>query len=208
MEVMLESQFQQERTMSLALTDEAKRDRLEIIIGDLMTELGLDLTDQHFEGTPARVARLYRELTRGSRVDPAKILKTFNSKHSELIVVSEIDFHSLCPHHLLIYRGKMHFGYVPDGKIVGLSKIPRLIQAMASRPIVQEDLVSEIADTFMSVVKPLGCVARATGRHDCVAVRGVKCHEARMTTVALRGAFREKPSLVEEFHQALTKVDR
>ena len=73
MEVMLESQFQQERTMSLALTDEAKRDRLEIIIGDLMTELGLDLTDQHFEGTPARVARLYRELTRGSRVDPAKI---------------------------------------------------------------------------------------------------------------------------------------
>ena len=102
----------------------------------------------------------------------------------------------------------MHFGYVPDGKIVGLSKIPRLIQAMASRPIVQEDLVSEIADTFMSVVKPLGCVARATGRHDCVAVRGVKCHEAQMTTVALRGVFREKPSLVEEFHQVLSKVDR
>jgi len=141
-------------------------------------------------------------------VDPAKILKTFDSKHSELIVVSEITFYSLCPHHFLIYRGKMHFGYVPDGKIVGLSKIPRLIQAMASRPIVQEDLVSEIADTFMSVVKPLGCVARATGRHDCVAVRGVKCHEAQMTTVALRGVFREKPSLVEEFHQVLTKVDR
>lgn len=85
---------------------------------------------------------------------------------------------------------------------------PRLIQPMASRLIVQEDLVSEIADTFMSVVKPLGCVARATGRHDCVAVRGVKCHEAQMTTVALRGVFRGKPYLVEEFHQVLTKVDR
>jgi GTP cyclohydrolase I len=206
--MMLESQIQQDRTMSLGLTDAAKRDRLESIIGDLMTELGLDLTDQHLEGTPARVARLYRELMRGSRVDPTKILKTFDSKHSELIVVSQINFYSLCPHHLLIYRGKMHFGYVPDGKIVGLSKIPRLIQALASRPIVQEDLVSEIADTFMSVVKPLGCVARATGRHDCVAVRGVKCHEAQMTTVALRGVFREKPSLVEEFHQVLTKVDR
>jgi GTP cyclohydrolase I len=145
---------------------------------------------------------------RGYRLDPAKILKTFDSKHSELIVVSEINFCSLCPHHLLVYRGKMHFGYVPDGKIVGLSKIPRLIQAMASRPIVQEDLVSEIADTFMSVVKPLGCVVLATGRHDCVAVRGVKCHEAQMTTVALRGLFREKPSLVEEFHQVLTKIDR
>jgi GTP cyclohydrolase I len=208
MGVMLESEIQQDRSMSLLLTEEAKTGRLERIVGDLMGELGLDLTDQHFAGTPARVARLYRELTRGSRVDPAKILKTFDSKHSELIVVSEINFYSLCPHHLLIYRGKMHFGYVPDGKIVGLSKIPRLIQAMASRPIVQEDLVSEIADTFMSVVKPLGCVARATGRHDCVAVRGVKCHEAQMTTVALRGLFREKPSLVEEFHQVLTRVDR
>ncbi len=208
MRVILESEIQQDRSMALLLADETKTDRLERIIRDLITELGLDITDQHFQGTPARVARLYRELTRGSRLDPAKILKTFDSKHSELIVVSEINFYSLCPHHLLIYRGKMHFGYVPDGKIVGLSKIPRLIQTMASRPIVQEDLVSEIADTFMSVVKPLGCVARATGRHDCVAVRGVKCHEAQMTTVALRGLFREKPSLVEEFHQVLTKVAR
>ncbi|MGC0773896.1 MAG: GTP cyclohydrolase I FolE [Candidatus Acidiferrum sp.] len=208
MSVIVESEIQQDRSMALLLADETKTDRLERIIRDLITELGLDIADQHFQGTPARVARLYRELTRGSRLDPAQILKTFDSKHSELIVVSEINFYSLCPHHLLIYRGKMHFGYVPDGKIVGLSKIPRLIQAMASRPIVQEDLVSEIADTFMSVVKPLGCVARATGRHDCVAVRGVKCHEAQMTTVALRGLFREKPSLVEEFHQVLTKVDR
>ena len=91
----------------------------------------------------------------------------------------------------------MHFGYVPDRKIVGLSKIPRLIQPRSSRPIVQEDLVSEIADTFMSVVKPLGCVARATGRMIVVAVRGVKCHEAQMTTVALRRVFRQEPSLVE-----------
>lgn len=208
MSVMLESEIGQNRSMALVLGDQAKTDRLESIVGDLMRELGLDLTDQHFEGTPARVARLYRELTRGSRVDTAKILKTFESKHGELIVVSEINFYSLCPHHLLIYRGKMHFGYVPDGKIVGLSKIPRLVQAIASRPIVQEDLVSELADTFMSVVRPAGCVARATGRHDCVAARGVKCHEAQMTTVALRGIFREKASLLEEFHQTLTKGDR
>jgi len=208
MSVMLESEIQHDPNMSLLLSDQAKTSRLESIIRELITELGLDLADQHFAGTPARVARLYRDLTRGSRMDPAKILKTFDSKHSELIVVSDINFYSLCPHHLLIYRGKMHLGYVPQGKIVGLSKIPRLIQTMASRPIVQEDLISEIADTFMSVVQPLGCVVRATGRHDCVAVRGVKCHEAQMTTVALRGLFREKPSLVEEFHQALTKIER
>jgi GTP cyclohydrolase I len=207
MNLSFDSEIRQARKMALLVTDESKdkTGRLASIISALMAELGLDLNDQHFEGTPMRVARLYRELTRGSRVDPAAILKTFDSKHSELIVVSDINFHSLCPHHLLIYRGKMHFGYVPDGKIVGLSKIPRLIQAMASRPIVQEDLVSEIADTFMSVVTPLGCAVRATGRHDCVAVRGVKCQEAQMTTVALRGLFREKPSLVEEFHQILNK---
>ena len=204
----LQSEIQQRRSATLVIEDEAKADRLQMIVRELMAEIGLDLADQHFRGTPARVARLYRELTRGYAVDPGVILKTFHSKHRELIVVSDINFYSLCPHHLLIYRGKMHFGYVPDGKIVGLSKIPRLIQAMASRPIVQEDLVSEIADTFMSVVQPLGCVARATGRHDCVAVRGVKCHEAQMTTVALRGLFQEKHSLVEEFNQVLARVER
>jgi GTP cyclohydrolase I len=186
----------------------AKNPRLEEIVRELLFELGVDIHDQHFRGTPARVARLYRELTRGYRIQPAEILTTFTSNHHELIVVSDINFYSLCPHHLLIYRGKMHFGYVPDGKIVGLSKIPRLIQGMAARLIVQEDLVSEIADTFMAQVKPLGCVVRATGRHDCVAVRGVKCHEAAMTTVALRGVFQEKSSLTEEFHQVLSSSGR
>lgn len=208
MDIFTDSEIQKNGKIALLLEDRARPDRLESIICALITELGLDLSDQHFQGTPARVARMYRELTRGYRTDPAEILKTFRSKHNELIVVSDINFSSLCPHHLLIYRGKMHFGYIPDGKIVGLSKIPRLIQSMASRPIVQEDLVSEIADTFMSVVRPLGCVVRATGRHDCVAVRGVKCHEAQMTTVALRGLFREKASLAEEFHQVLTRVER
>jgi GTP cyclohydrolase I len=182
----------------------AKNHRLEAIVRELLLELGVDIHDQHFRGTPARVARLYRELTHGYRIQPAEMLTTFASSHHELIVVSDINFYSLCPHHLLIYRGKMHFGYVPDGKIVGLSKIPRLIQGMAARLIVQEDLVSEIADTFTAQVKPLGCVVRATGRHDCVAVRGVKCHEAAMTTVALRGVFQEKSSLTEEFHQILS----
>lgn len=208
MNTVLDFQIQQNQSLPLLPNEEAKTDRLERIIRELMSELGLDLANQHFSGTPARVARLYRELTRGYRMDPADIMKTFDSKHSELIVVSDINFYSLCPHHLLIYRGKMHFGYLPDGKIVGLSKIPRLIQTMASRPIVQEDLVSEIADTFMSIVRPLGCVARATGRHDCVAVRGVKCYEAQMTTVALRGIFREKTSLVEEFNQILARVEK
>lgn len=197
----VESGVRKNRDVSLYLDDDSKPSRLERIVGELMSELGLDLNDQHFKGTPARVARLFRGLTHGYQIDPSEILKTFESAHNELIVVSDINFHSLCPHHLLIYRGKMHFGYVPNGRIVGLSKIPRLIQAMASRAIVQENLVSEIADTFVNTVRPLGCVIRATGRHDCVAVRGVKCHEAQMSTVGVRGIFRDKPALLEEFHQ-------
>jgi len=208
MSATLTSEVQNSQSETLVIEKETKTDRLQLIVRELMAELGMDLADQHFRGTPARVARLYRELARGIGTDPAAILKTFHSEHRELIVVSDINFYSLCPHHLLIYRGKMHFGYVPDGEIVGLSKIPRLIQAMASRPIVQEDLVSEIADKFMSIVRPLGCAVRATGRHDCVAVRGVKCHEAQMTTVALRGLFQEKHSLVEEFNQVLVRAAR
>lgn len=197
----MESGVRKNRDVSLYLDEESRSTRLERIVGELMSELGLDLNDQHFKGTPARVARLFRGLTHGYQANPAEILKTFESLHNELIVVSDINFYSLCPHHLLIYRGTMHFGYVPNGRIVGLSKIPRLIQAMASRAIVQENLVSEIADTFVNTVHPLGCVIRATGRHDCVAVRGVKCHEAQMSTVAVRGVFLEKASLVEEFNQ-------
>lgn len=196
------------RLPALSTSESDKSHRLEAIIQELLIELGVDIHDQHFVRTPHRVAKLYRELTQGYRIRPAEILTTFTSNHHELIVVSDINFYSLCPHHLLIYRGKMHFGYVPDGKIVGLSKIPRLIQGMAARLIVQEDLVSEIADTFMAHVKPLGCVVKATGRHDCMAVRGVKCHEAAMTTVALRGVFREKPSITEEFHQVLSAGGR
>jgi GTP cyclohydrolase I len=116
----------------------------------------------------------YREFTSGFCVRPETILKTFRSETRELVVVSAIDFFSLCPHHLLVYGGKIHFGYIPDGQIVGVSKIPRLVHALAARPIVQEELVSSIADAFMSVVKPSGCIVKAISKHDCVAVRGVR----------------------------------
>lgn len=178
-------------------------DRLEAIITLLLRELGLDVTSQHFRDTPKRLARFYREFTQGNRVTPAEILKTFRSPNRELIVVSEIEFFSLCPHHLLVYGGKVDFGYIPDGRIVGVSKIPRLIQALAARPVVQEDLVGDIAGAFMQEVKPLGCIVKATGKHDCVAARGVRCPEATMTTVASRGIFADDQKCAAEFYQAI-----
>jgi GTP cyclohydrolase IA len=170
----------------------------------LVAELGFDMRSEHFRDTAKRVARFYREFTRGYRVNLAEILKTFGSSNRELIVVSDVEFFSLCPHHLLIYGGKIHFGYVPDGRIVGISKIPRLIQALAARAVVQEDLVADIADGFMSIVKPVGCAVKAVAKHDCVAARGVQCPEAIMTTVAFRGIFSEDQNYAQKFYQGIT----
>ena len=180
-------------------------DRLENIIRLLLQELGLDVSNQHLRETPKRVTRFFREFTQGYAAKPAAILKTVSSKSAELVVVSAIDFYSLCPHHLLVYGGKMHFGYVPNGQIVGVSKIPRLIHALAARPVVHEDLVADVAEAFMSVDKPLGCAVKAIGKHDCVAVRGVRCPSTAMTTVALRGIFREQESLCREFEEAVAE---
>jgi len=185
-----------------------KSDRLAEIVKLLLLELGVDLGNQHFRETPERVARFYREFTRGFCVRPETILKTFRSQAHELVAVSAIDFFSLCPHHLLVYGGKIHFGYIPNGQIVGVSKIPRLVHAMAARPIVQEELVSSIADAFMSVVKPFGCIVKAVGKHDCVAVRGVKCPATAMTTVAKRGIFEQERIYIEEFDRAITEGQR
>lgn len=196
------------RDMVLALPSVAKRattDRVEDLIRLLLIELGLDVNNQHLRETPKRVARFYREFTQGSSARPEEILKTFSSHSTDLIVVSSIDFYSLCPHHLLVYGGKMHFAYVPNGQIVGISKIPRLIHALAARPVVQEDLVADIADAFMSIVKPSGCAVKAIGKHDCVAVRGVKCPSSAMSTVALRGVFKENESLCRQFDQAIAE---
>lgn len=182
-----------------------QKGRLEEIIRLLLVELGVNVNSEHFRDTPARVARVYQDFTRGYAARPQDILKTFRSKTDGLVVVSHIDFFSLCPHHLLVYGGAIHFAYVPNGKIVGVSKIPRLVQALAARPVVQEALAADIADTFMSVVEPQGCAVKAIGCHDCVAARGVRSTSAVITAVVKRGVFEEKDSLCREFDQAIAE---
>jgi GTP cyclohydrolase I len=185
-----------------------KADKLAEIVELLLLELGLDVGNKHFRETPERVARFYREFTRGLCVRPETILKAFQSETRELVVASGIEFFSLCPHHLLVYGGKIHFGYIPNGQIVGMSKIPRLVHALAAQPIVQEELVSEVSDAFMAVVKPSGCIVKAVGKHDCIAVRGVRCPSMTMTTVAKRGIFEQERIYIEEFDRAITEGQR
>jgi GTP cyclohydrolase I len=158
---------------------------------------------EHFCDTPARVARFYREFTAGRGAQPADILKTFPSTSKDLVIVSHVNFFSLCPHHLLPYSGTLHFAYVPDELIVGLSKVPRLVHALSRRLVVQEALVSDIADAFMIAVKPLGCAVKAIGRHSCIAARGVRCPSVRIIAVARRGIFENNASLCRDFDKAI-----
>lgn len=188
-----------------SLTSTPQKGRLEEIIRLLLVELGVNVNSEHFRDTPARVACVYQDFTRGYAARPQDILKTFRSKTNGLVVVSHIDFFSLCPHHLLVYGGAIHFAYVTNGKIVGVSKIPRLVQALAARPVVQEALAADIADAFMSVVEPQGCTVKAIGRHDCVAARGVRSASTVITAVVKRGVFEEKDSLCREFDQVIAE---
>ena len=179
-------------------------------IRHILKAIGEDPDREGLLKTPHRVAEALAFLTRGYEMDPAKVINDalFTEEYEEMIVQKDIDFFSLCPHHLLVYGGKIHFGYIPDGQIVGVSKIPRLVHALAARPIVQEELVSSIADAFMSVVKPSGCIVKAIGKHDCVAVRGVHCPAVSMTTVTKRGIFEKERLHAEEFDRAITEGQR
>ncbi len=161
---------------------------------------------EHVEGTPRRVVKAYAELMSGIGQDAASVLTTrFSTGINEMVGVENIDFVSLCMHHLLPFSGVVHFAYIPDKKLVGLSKIPRMIDILSRRPQVQEKLTQEIVDTFQEVVKPRGCGAMVEASHGCVALRGVGKPGTKMRTTALTGIFLEKPEVKNEFLMMATR---
>ncbi len=175
-------------------------DLLGAAIGQMLSEVaGEDV--EHISETPRRVVAAYAELLSGVRQDPVAALCTsFEEAHyNQMITVESIDFISVCVHHLLPFYGQAHFAYLPDKRIVGLSKIPRMIDILAKRPQVQERLTQQIVDTFYDTVEPLGCGAMVRAWHGCVACRGVKKANVRMRTTALRGYFLDKPEVKQEF---------
>jgi GTP cyclohydrolase I len=169
--------------------------RLERAVREILLAVGEDPDREGLLKTPNRVARAYGELMAGLQDDPKRHLKTvFNERYDEIVLLRDIEFHSLCEHHLLPFTGKAHVAYLPDGKVVGLSKLARLVEGYARRPQVQERLTTQIADALMDELQPLGaaCVIEAT--HTCMTIRGAKKHGAVMVTSALRGIFKENPS--------------
>jgi len=169
--------------------------RIEKAVREILQAVGEDPDREGLLRTPARVARAYAELMAGLNEDPRIHLKTvFHEQYDEVVLLRDVTFHSLCEHHLLPFTGKAHVAYLPDGKVVGLSKLARLVEGYARRPQVQERLTTQIADALMEELNPLGaaCVIEAT--HTCMTIRGIRKPGSTMVTSALRGIFKENPA--------------
>ena len=190
-------------SLDKALLDDDPFSFLESAYASLLQlpEIRKALAKDHIEKTPARVVKALRELIEGYYQDPVVILKTGFSKgtYNEMITVSNIKFTSLCAHHMLAFTGQVHFAYIPDKTIVGLSKIPRMVEAFSRRLQVQENLSEDIVDCFQSTVQPKGCAVRIEASHQCACVRGVKKEGMVMKTTALRGIFERDESAKHEF---------
>jgi GTP cyclohydrolase I len=170
-------------------------------ISRLLKALGERPEREGLRNTPRRVARMFTELLAGYRTDPEKVANgaLFNITYDEMVIVRDIEFYSLCEHHLLPFLGRAHVAYMPAGKVIGLSKIPRIVDLYARRLQVQERMTRQIADRLQVLLEPTGVAVVVEGLHLCTMMRGVKKHGARMTTSAMHGAFRTNLATRQEF---------
>lgn len=182
-------------TLSVETTD------TEAIVRQLLHAIGEDPGREGLQRTPERVARMYEELTAGYDVDPQKLINgaLFNVDYSEMVVVKEIEFYSLCEHHLLPFFGHAHVAYIPGDKVIGLSKIPRIVEMFARRLQVQERMTQQIAALLDETLHPLGVGVVVQGQHMCSMMRGVKKAQASMVTSALLGSFKDNAQTRAEF---------
>lgn len=178
-----------------------QRDQIPELIESLLGELGEDPSRQGLKATPARVSRALRELTDGYRIDPAAIIAgaVFDQDYDEMVLVKDIPFYSLCEHHMLPFFGSCHVGYLPKGKVVGLSKIPRLVGAFAHRLQLQERMTKQIAEALNDGVAPKGVGVVVEARHLCMEMRGVQKPGGQLITSCMLGTFRKDPRTRAEF---------
>ena len=171
------------------------------LIFDLLKAVGEDPNREGLKNTPDRVARMYAELLGGYSEEPIKIINNalFNVDYDEMVLVRDIEFYSLCEHHMLPFVGRAHVAYIPNGKVIGLSKIPRIVDMYARRLQIQERMTREIADFINETLEPHGVAVVVEAMHLCAMMRGVKKHEARMTTSAMFGSFRANMATRQEF---------
>ena len=176
------------------------REAVVATIRTLIEQLGLDSASIGLADTPRRIADMYLELFEGLDQDPAEQLRVqFEEGHDEMVILKDIPFYSMCEHHFLPFHGTAHVGYLPDGRIVGLSKIARAVEIFARRPQVQERLTSQIADSIESVLGAKGVGVVIEAEHLCMTARGVRKPGSLMVTSAMRGRFRTADNTRQEF---------
>ncbi len=173
----------------------------EKIINELLLEIGEDSQREGLLSTPKRVAKAYEFLTSGYQKNIEEVLNNaiFTEKYDEMVLVKNIDFYSLCEHHMLPFYGKVHVAYIPDGKIVGLSKIPRIVDVFARRLQVQERMTQQIADTIEKYLHPIGVAVVSEAYHMCMMMRGVEKQNSSATSSAMHGVFKDDSKTRSEF---------
>ena len=174
--------------------------RIAAAVREILLAVGEDPDREGLSETPDRVARMYEEMFSGLRKDPAVVLqKTFTEKYDEMVLVKNIGFESMCEHHLLPFFGKAHIAYLPNGQIVGLSKLARLVEILSHRPQVQERMTEDIADLVMQELDARGVGVVLEAAHTCMSIRGVRRTESVCTTSAMRGVFQANLATRSEF---------
>lgn len=174
--------------------------RIERAVREILLAIGEDPEREGLLETPQRVARMYAELFQGLSQDPALHLqKFFTERYDSMVVVKDVEFHSMCEHHLLPFVGKAHIGYIPQGKVVGLSKLARVVETVARRPQLQERMTETIAELLMNELNALGVGVVVEATHSCMTLRGVRKPGSLCVTSALRGSFRSNPTTRAEF---------
>ncbi|NMB80254.1 MAG: GTP cyclohydrolase I FolE [Ignavibacteria bacterium] len=178
-----------------------KLDSVESNVKSILEEIGEDVNRSGLIKTPHRVAKAYEFLTQGYNKKIEDVLNgaIFEEKYDEMVIVKDIDFYSMCEHHLLPFFGKVHIAYIPGGKIVGLSKIPRIVDVFARRLQVQERMTQQIADTIEEFLSPIGVGVVAEGYHMCMMMRGVQKQNSITTTSAMHGIFKSDARTRSEF---------
>jgi len=176
-------------------------DPIEALIAAMLKELGEEPGRDGLQRTPGRVARAYRFLTGGYDQDPAEILNKamFEVSYNEMVIIKSIDFYSMCEHHLLPFFGKAHVAYVPDGRVVGLSKVARVVEVFSRRLQVQERLTTQVAITIEEVLQPKGVGVVVEATHLCMKMRGVEQQNASTVTSSMLGEFESDPKTRSEF---------
>lgn len=186
-----------------------RNQKIEDLIRELLAAVGEDPGRPGLARTPERVSRMVEELLSGYDTDLEALVNDaiFDSDYDETILVRDITFYSLCEHHMLPFYGRAHVAYVPDGKIIGLSKIPRVVEMYARRLQLQERMTEQIADTLESILRPKGIAVLLNGNHMCSIMRGVKQTQSRMETSVFRGVLKDDEKLRREFLEAARSGD-